>query len=334
MSTAFSIDKRTTLAQITDKVKSAGIGWFGGRLFVNGGSGTQPLATAEQFGTTYFVDPQNGSAANDGKSWASAFAAMSSLDDILVSGDRIRLRGVLREQWTAPTEVNNVTLIGEDANPRQATISGVPENGGATWLSPSSGNDNDEPLLKLTARTWTIEGVFFNSDSTANGCVELKNLEVPEGQSSSNAAFINCKFTGATYGIVSNGGAGWVRILNCEFFGFGDSGDAAITSVSTAVALPRGWQIEWSYFYDNDIHIDIPLSSSRIAGNTFDNASVNVTASMHIDLTGGKNNHVVYNTFNVDKDTAGLQNKFVVGTTPVFFNIFTDGEVAGAPPGA
>src|SRR5204862_4233108 len=115
-------------------------------------SGQAQLLTRK--GHSWYVDPQNGNDSATGKSWRKAFASMSPLDTRLTHGDTIYLSGVLRQNWTAPNK-NDVSLIGVANQPRQATSSGTPNGGGATWMSLASpAVDN---LLKIVAQGWHVK---------------------------------------------------------------------------------------------------------------------------------------------------------------------------------
>ena len=96
-----------------------------------------------------WVRPQYGDDSTGNGTYAKPFATMAGVSRYLTPGLVVGLEGVLREEFTAPLGVNNVTIIGSQAVPRQATTSGVPNGGGATWLSPSGGTSW---LIRLRAQ--------------------------------------------------------------------------------------------------------------------------------------------------------------------------------------
>jgi hypothetical protein len=110
----------------------------------------------------YWVRPQAAVPDADG-TYAKPFASLTALGSRVTSGVRIGLEGVLKEEYSSPI-VNDVTIIGARSNtPRQATTSGVPNGGGATWLSPTSGTGS---LLTINGQGWRVENIYFNNTAT------------------------------------------------------------------------------------------------------------------------------------------------------------------------
>ncbi len=278
-------------------------------------------------GTVYYVDPANGSDAGDvdGKSWDRAFASLTPLDTILVHGDVIYLSGVLRQQWVAPQDVFDVTVIGVAGRPRQATDSGVPTGGGATWLAPASGAVATTPLLRLREQGWVISNVFFNHTEGDAACVKLHRTEAAAAMDASHATFVDCRFGGGSPAIEDYGGHSNVHILRCTFH------DCvyAIRVTNQGIAIPSKWLVEecniqpctngivgaWvdSVFKNNFIHKSTTTTINAASGNT------------------GLRNFFSYNMFNIaaaDFDPAGG----VTGNaTDTWISVLSDAIEQGIP---
>ena len=274
-----------------------------------------------------WVRPQYGDNANVG-SYEKPLATMAGASKYLRPGLVVGLEGVLTEEFTAPLGVNNVTILGFQATPRQATTSSIPNGGGATWLSPSGGTGT---LLKVRAQGWTVANVYFNNSATAAACVQVLTDgagDPPVDASAEHFLLKNCILTGADDGLNVNGGTNFITIDGCTFFGFSGSGDMAISSTAGAgVQTLLGWKILNSTFRGNASHIVAALSHGQILNCTFDTAS-----SAVINLTGGvAPNFVVGNRFNIaaaDFDPAGG----VTGVTgDVWYNVLSDAVEVGLP---
>ena len=289
---------------------------------------------AELASVDVWVRPQygsntgNGSQSNALGSYENPYASMAGLSRILEPGLVIGLEGVLLEEFTAPLGVNNVTILGAQNVPRQATTSGVPNGGGATWLSPSGGTSW---LLRLRAQGWMVANIYFNNSATAAPCISILTDgagDPPTDSDGAHALIKNCILTGADDGINVNGGTNFVRIENCTLFGFSGSGDLAISSTAGAgVGTLLDWRILNCKFFNNAGNITAGLSHATIAGCVFENGSAS-----NINLTGGTApNYVVGNYFNItaaDFDPAG-------GTTgvtgDVWSNTLSDAIETGLP---
>lgn len=276
----------------------------------------------------YWVRPQYGDNTSGDGSYDKPFASMSGVSRYLAPGVVIGLEGVLLEEFTAPLGVNNVTILGFQQVPRQATTSGTPNGGGATWLSPSGGTSW---LLRLRAQGWTVANIYFNNSATAAPCVSILTDgagDPPTDADGAHALFVNCIFTGSDDGVNVNGGTNFVRFEGCTFFGFSGAGDLAVSSTAGAgVGTLLDWRFIGCKFFNNAGNITAGLSHATISGCYFENG----TAS-NIDLTGGTApNFVVGNYFNIaaaDFDPAG-------GTTgvtgDVWSNTLTDAIETGLP---
>lgn len=275
-----------------------------------------------------WVRPQAGNNNTADGSYDKPYATMAGIAHLLVPGLVVGLSGVLKEEFTTPLGVNNVTIIGDQFTPRQATTSGVANGGGATWLSPTSGTGT---LLKVRGQGWTVANVYFNNSATAAACVQVLTDgagDPPVDASGEHFLLKNCILTGTDDGFNANGGTNFVTIDGCTFFGFSGSGDIAIsTTAGAGVQTLLGWKILNSTFRSNASHIVAALSHGQILNNTFDTASATV-----ISLVGGvAPNFVVGNRFNIaaaDFDPAGG----VTGVTgDCWSNTLTDAIETGLP---
>ncbi len=243
-----------------------------------------------------WVRPQAGNNNTADGSWEKPYATMAGVSRYLTPGLVIGLDGVLQEEFSTPLGVNNVTILGNQFTPRQATTSGTANGGGATWLSPSGGT---AALLKVRAQGWTVANIYFNNSATAAPCVGVLTDgagDPPVDASGEHFLLKNCILTGTDDGFNANGGTNFVTIDGCTFFGFSGSGDIAIsTTAGAGVQTLLGWKILNSTFRSNASHLIAALSHAQILNCTFDTASATV-----INLTGGvAPNFVVGNRFNI-----------------------------------
>ncbi len=289
-------------------------------------------------GNVWYVAPQTGSDGNnDGKSWATAFASMSALDTVLGNGDVVYLSGVLLQQWTAPQDVFDVTIVGAANRPRQATDGGVATGGGASWLSPASPTATT-PLLKLREQGWTIANIQF-APVASSACIRLSRAEVASDMDGSHASIIGCYFVGggaSGIGIEDVGGCSRVLITDCRFEGLGDS---AIKGISTGIAVPAMWQILRSTFKGNLNDIKMSCNDTLIEKNRFFTAGSGSTNKVisTIAVSGqGNNNHVILNQFKNIAAEIQISNGFSGGPTDTWNN-YAEGTAAlivTSPPGA
>jgi hypothetical protein len=230
--------------------------------------------------------------------------------------------------------------------PRQATSSGVPNGGGATWLNAThNATPTASPLVKIggaatetgLSQGWTFYNIFFNNSATGSttSCVELMRGDgagVDVGRDASHAAFYGCKFTGGNFGIRDSGGCSFVTIQDCEFFNFTGTGDTAIKEgTDTDVALPLQWVVKNNRFWNNYAHIVVPLSSADIYGNMFGYIGSSITTTVQVQLgSGGKNNTMHLNRFQMAEAT-GTPTMFGGGTNDSWLNYYTDALTTGVP---
>lgn len=227
---------------------------------------------------------------------AGSFASFTDLKPHLRSRDVIYLFGVLREQVVCPDDVYDVLVLGGANTPRQATDSGEPTGGGATWMAPLSPTATT-PLIEVVRQGWTFDNIAFNpvTNSAAVRLTTTGGLD-EAGQ----AAFTNCLFTGGgtgQIGIEDNGGSGMVQIINNVFRNLSGT---AILGLNTANAVPSFWQIMDNLFGINTNDVKMSLSNSRIEWNTFRTVGSGATNKVvsTVALSGqGALNSVSHNVF-------------------------------------
>lgn len=267
-------------------------------------------------GVDYWVRPQAAVPDADG-TYDKAFASMTALGSRVVSGVRIGFEGVLKEEYSGPI-VNDVSIIGARSNaPRQATTSGVANGGGATWLSPSGGTGS---LLTVNGQSWDIANIYFNNSATGATTAGVKLVgggDPPLTADAGGTTIRDCTFTGEANGIYIDGGPGFLRILGNTFFFFDSSGDCAILAGGSG-GTGYGTRVIGNFFESNLTHIKA-LSTAYawvVAENHMSYVSGGVTTGVFLDFTGGNQNSIYDNTFDVDSGNGGIATMFVLGTDP------------------
>lgn len=280
---------------------------------------------AELTNPDLWVRPQNTSktAAADG-SYDRPFGSITAASPYLKPGMVVGLLGVTLEEYSSPI-INDITIIGMANQPRQATTSGVANGGGATWLSPSSATAS---LLKINGQGWRVENIYFNNSCTTatTGCIELVGGGDPPATADAGHTIITGNvLTGEANGIYINGGPGFLTIENNKIFYFDSSGDCGILAGGSG---GTGWGsvIRNNNFTANLTHIK-GLSAAygwQVYGNRFSYIDVGVTTTSQINFTGGNNNSVHNNYFDLPYNTNGISAMFVLGTNDRwYFNEFS-----------
>jgi hypothetical protein len=280
-------------------------------------------------GIDVWVRPQNGNNNGNGSvkyphgSYNNAFATMGGLARVLEPGLVIGLRGVLFEEYVFPLGVNDLTVLGMGNQPRQATTGGVPNGGAATWMTPTAGaTSTTTPLITMRGQATTIQNVYINSSASAAPAVSMLmngNGDPPVDASAEHCVLRGCYVTGAHHGVTASGGPNFVTLDDCKFFGFSGGTDTAISSVVGAgVHSLYGWTIKDCEFQGNIRHISAGISGASIHGNHFTYINNGVTTAIFYDATGGSDNAVFDNTFDVNSGNAGIAAMFVLGTNDRF----------------
>lgn len=277
---------------------------------VSGGGSGASIADVD-----IWVRPQHGNNNNAG-TYDAPFATMAGAARAIVPGIVIGVEGVLTEEYSGPI-VNDVTIIGAKSNQaRQATTSGVPNGGGATWLSPSGGTGS---LLTVNGQAWRIQNIYFNNTATGTGtgCIKLVGGgDPPATADSAHTQILGCVITGEANGVLFSGGPGFVTIDGCKLFYFDSSGDKAIASEAGSPGGGTGWGavLRNNNFTANLSHIVAPAYGWQVYNNRFSYIDVGVTTTVQINFTNGSNNSVYNNQFDVPYNAAGLTAMFTAGT--------------------
>ena len=264
-----------------------------------------------------WVRPQYGVNATADGTYAKPYATMAGAfgSPLFVPGCVIGLLGVLFEEVSAPI-VNDITILGMGNKPRQATTSGAANGGGATWLSPTSGTGS---LLTINGQGWRVQNIYFNNSATGatTGCIKLTGGgDPPLTADAGHAQIIGNVFTGEANGIYINGGPGFLQIEGNTFLFFDSSGDCAILAGGSG-GTGYGSRVIGNFFESNLTHIKALATAYAwvVARNHFSYVSGSVTTVVFIDFTGGNQNSVYENVFDVDSGNGGIANMFVQGTT-------------------
>lgn len=267
-----------------------------------------------------YVRPQYGNNLGNGStaplgSYANPYATMSGVSSILRPGLVIGLEGVLLEEYSSP-RVNDVTIVGLGNLPRQATTSGTPNGGGATWLSSSA--SASASLLQPNGQGWLIYNIFFASGAgvTANPTIKLVNAgDPPTANCAEKTSIVNCFITGTDDGIGAVDLPNNVLIDGCTIFSCSGSGDLGISSAAgLGTGTLNNWVIQNCDFLGNAGHITGPFTSSTIRNNHFSYIYGSVTSTTQVVLTSGSNNSIYNNRFDVPYNVNGLTAMFAAGT--------------------
>ena len=307
-----------------------GVGVVNGAAFLNTGGVLTPFAGIAG-GVTYYVDANNGVDTNNGLSWNAPFLTMSKALTSLDSGDTIRFRGKIREQLTAPSQIFDVTIIGEGNRPRHAdsTPAGG-EEAANTWTTPASGATT-APLIKVMQQGWRFVNILF-AGPTDHACVQLYR-DAGSGndeRDASHAEFIGCRFASGYNAISDTGGCYGVLVQGCRF---GALTNFCILGVGNIGVGQSEWIIEDNHFQGFSNGVKMAAFACRIKGNTFtDGETPNTTVVLNTNNGGGDNNFVVDNWFQTT--TGNFNTPDVVGAaTDVWFNVSISSFTAGIESG-
>lgn len=277
-----------------------------------------------------FVDTVSGASGNDGSSWARAFSTMAAALNAVQTGGKIYFRGDVREEITGSNLVFDVHIIGVGSLHHPDLPSSAYHPGSTTWRPPASPTSTT-PLLKVRARGWKFENIFFDCPvDSAAVYLERNALSGTSEYDASHASFINCRFVAGKYGIQDVGGCYNITVQGCQF---AQMTTAAIANTSTAVANPLNWKIIDCQFpgdvsdFGNVCHIDSPLNCAVILNSVFGKVR---STGKYIDLTGsGGGNTVCNNVFGGAYDT----DDYVAGSGDLWYNNLVAVKATVAPDG-
>lgn len=260
----------------------------------------QQVALGKTFGfinNVHYVFPQGGGPRGSYTTMAEAFQQLQSRDVIYLSG-------VLREQALAPLGKFDVVIMGAANQPRQATNSGIPTGGGATWLAPTSPVATT-PLLELREQAWSLQNIFFSGPSD-DACVKLHCEETATYPDASHLQVLGCRFGGGLIGIEDFGGASNLLIDGCSFEDLAGSGGGAIVVTNQGIRIPSRWQVQ-----NNRILPCVNGIVGAFVDCRFINNSISKSTTTTMNLASGNTglrNFIVMNYFNIaaaDFDPAG-----------------------------
>lgn len=270
-----------------------------------------------------WLRPQYGNNNTADGTYDKPYATLAGLARLLEPGIVIGLEGVLFEEWTSPI-VNDITIVGMANVPRQATTSGAANGGGATWLSPSGGTG---ALLTVSGQSFKLQNVYLNNSSTTNPVIRLLNAgDPPADADAAGFSLLGCTLTGGQHGLLTRGG-GYLRIDGNIFRGFSAVSAIALGTEGGGVGTGSWTEVTNNKFLANTRHIDAEAHNWEITGNRFSYINAGVTTTIQVDLTGGSNNSVHWNSFDVPETTTGLAAMFALGTNDRwYFNMLSTAQ--------
>lgn len=296
--------------------------------FVNG---LNPTMT----GNTWYVNSNTtasrgpiGSDGNSGLSPLSPFLTIARAFTFVKAYDTVVLSGVFKEQVTAPV-IYDVTVVGSENDPRQATSSGVQTGGGASWLAPASPTAST-PLVRVVAQGWRFINIQF-APVAASACITFDRRETAAIPDSSHGSVLGCYFT--------TGGAGGIgveiieckkiRIEDCLFEALTGSGGLGIkTTAGGGVANPSYVVVNNCKFAQNTGDMDLAgMDRGLITNNNLFTSNV-ILAGTRIKLSGGNGfNHVLNNNFSDIAADVTIAKGYTPGTSDVWRNWTTNTNV-------
>lgn len=228
-----------------------------------------------------------------------SFATFASLAPNLRSRDMILISGVLQEQAVCPVGVFDVYVLGAANEPRQATTSGVPTGGGASWLAPTTPVATT-PLLRVINQGWIFENIEFSPVAGAAALTfdRRETLVIPD---SSHGVVRGCYFNAGGAGGIGVEGIEVKKLVieDCVFEATGGATGIAIkTTAGSGVAAPGHWTIRRNKFVQciNDVSC-AGLVFGSIMDNTFFSTNP-IEGGTRVVLTGAAGrNRVLNNNF-------------------------------------
>lgn len=279
------------------------------------------------------VDTVNGvNAVDRGGSWSNPLATMTYALSLAQTGGTINFRGKIAEECVGSNLVFDLTIRGVGSKHHADVPAAGYHPGAAVWQPPASPTAAT-PLLKIRGRGWKLENIMFDCPVDAAAVyLERNALEGTSEYDASHATILGCDFRNGKYGIQDAGGAWNIRVEDCDFETFDETGGCAIINTSSAVAVPRRWVIQNNRFQmdssteGNLQHIDSPLNGSTIQYNVFGTVK---STGIYIDLTGGTGNAVAHNVLGGVYDTSD----YVAGTGDLWYQNAVAVKATTAPDG-
>lgn len=243
------------------------------------------------FGTYYYVDGNLGGDGNDGIMVTRPLKTMTEAFTRIASGDVIVFRGNIAEQVSTPVGIFNVTIIGDNTQPRHADAhTGNNGYSSATWKTPASPTAAT-PLLTVRQQGWRIANILFDGPSDAAAVQLFRDGGAGDAErDASHAHIIGNKFVAGQNHIEVKGGLSQVVLEDNLFFG------ATATSIKETVGAGIGTN---NYFlirnnnrwHNNESHLDVGLNYATIRDNIFGKFT-----TTGIDLRTGSENSLSGNS--------------------------------------
>lgn len=311
---------------------AGGFGIVDGVPYMRTSIGLFPIG-AVQPAVTYWVDANAGDDAQDGLSPGSAFLTMAAAFAVIASGDTIYFSGKIKEQITSPVNIFNITIIGVGTRPRHADTTPIyGAVNASTWTTPDSATALT-PLVKVLQQGWRFVNILFAGPTDAACVMLFRNGGAGDlERDASHAEFWNCRFASGQDGIEDSGGCGHVGVYGSYFTGM--TGVALKQTVGAGIGQPY---FRWDVGFGNGNRFQDCPSLTTARGAQFFRFAENTVSfagavTLGFNFTGGKQNQVIRNVFNVaaaDFDPAGGFTGS--GATDNWSNTLTDAIETGLP---
>lgn len=248
------------------------------------------------YGRYWFVDGNQGSDGNNGKTTSRPFLTMAKAFAQIDSGDVIIFRGNVREQLVSPVGVFDVTILGMGFNrPRNADAhTGNKGYSSSTWRAPAVPVVG-QASLRVLQQGWRFENFLMNMEgATAAGFEIVRDAGAGDAErDASHAAIVNCRIAGTGIGIRITAAGFTENPFNVLIKG--NTFNSCTTAILAASAQPNMAQILDNYFPSNTSCITAKLQASIIKGNTI-GVFTAAGNSGGIDVrSGGANNLITGN---------------------------------------
>lgn len=255
-----------------------------------------------------------------------AFSTWADLSPNLRNRDLVLISGVLREQVIAPL-VYDVSVVGAANEPRQATSSGTPTGGGASWLAPTSPVATT-PLIRVIAQGWNFSNIQF-APVAASACITFDRRETAILPDSSHGSVDNCYFS--TGGSAGHG----IELIEVKKIVIEDNVFEALTGAgghaikSTAglgIANCNHCTIRGNKFVQNANDIFVVGDRCLVRNNVLYSTNP-VTAGNRINFAGGTDTVVIENRFKDVIADITIAKGYKPGTTGQWSNMAFDSTV-------
>jgi hypothetical protein len=263
-----------------------------------------------------------GSDSNDGLSPLTPFLTIARVLTFIDCYDIVVLSGVFKEQVVAPVGPYDVTFVGSENDPRQATSGGVATGGGASWLAPANPTAAT-PLIRVISQSWRFINIQF-APVAASACITFDRRETAAIPDSSHGSVLGCYFsTGGAAGLGIEGIE--VKKLRIEGNRFealtGVGGTAIKTTAGLGIANPQHWTIADNIFVQNSNDIIASLDFSFINRNMFFSTNpIEGGQRVKIDGGGTGRNRVILNQFSDIAADVVIAKGYKPGTNDVWNN--------------